>query len=82
MTTSVEINADTELTVDLETQIISITQMPIEISIDVPEAPEFTFGMPGPTGPPGPQGQWVSLTQAEYNALSPPDPETLYVIVE
>lgn len=35
----------------------------------------------GNVGPPGPQGQWVSLTQAEYDALSPPNPETLYVIV-
>lgn len=24
---------------------------------------------------------WVKLTQAEYDALSPPDPNTLYVIV-
>ncbi len=32
-------------------------------------------------GPPGPQGQWVALTQAEYDALTPPDPETLYIIV-
>lgn len=36
----------------------------------------------GPQGPPGEPGQWESMTQAEYDALNPPDPETLYVIVE
>jgi hypothetical protein len=30
---------------------------------------------------PGPPGQWVQVTQAEYDALSPPDPNTLYVVV-
>lgn len=39
-------------------------------------------GATGATGPAGPQGEWVSLTQVEYDALSPPDPNTLYVIVE
>ena len=29
----------------------------------------------------GPPGPWAQLTQAEYNALAPPDPNTLYVIV-
>ena len=38
----------------------------------------------GPQGPPGPQGipgPWTQITQAAYNALSPPNPTTLYVIV-
>lgn len=38
-------------------------------------------GIQGPPGPPGPPGQWTRLTRAQYDALSPPDPETLYVIV-
>lgn len=38
-------------------------------------------GPQGPTGPMGPEGEWVQLTQAEYNALAPPDPAVLYVIV-
>ena len=33
---------------------------------------------PGPVGPPGP---WTQITQAAYNALSPPNPATLYVVV-
>jgi len=35
----------------------------------------------GNVGPPGPPGQWISMTQAEYNALVEIDPDTLYVIV-
>jgi hypothetical protein len=35
----------------------------------------------GPQGPPGPEGQWLAMTQAEYDALSTKDPETLYVII-
>ena len=38
-------------------------------------------GIQGPPGPQGPPGQWVQLTQAQYNALSPPNSATLYVIV-
>jgi hypothetical protein len=37
-----------------------------------------TIGQPGPQGPPG---VWVQMTQAAYNALSPPNPTTLYVII-
>lgn len=40
-----------------------------------------SMGPAGSIGPPGPQGQWISLTQAEYDALNPPDPAVLYVIV-
>jgi hypothetical protein len=82
MSTSIEVNSDTELTIDLVTQEIDVKQIPIEVSISVPEAPDIVVGMPGPTGPPGPQGQWVSLTQVEYDALDPPDLDTLYVIVD
>lgn len=46
--------------------------------------PPGTPGTPGSAGPPGPQGdpgEWTEVTQTEYDALNPPDPETLYVIV-
>lgn len=48
------------------------------------QGPQGNTGPTGPQGPqgiPGPQGQWVSLTQAEYDALDPPNPDTLYVII-
>jgi hypothetical protein len=37
-----------------------------------------------PTGQPGPPGEdakWARMTQAEYDALNPKDPQTLYVII-
>jgi acetolactate synthase regulatory subunit len=36
----------------------------------------------GPRGPKGDSGEWVALTQSEYDLLSPPDPDTLYVIIQ
>jgi hypothetical protein len=42
-------------------------------------------GGPGPRGPaggPGPPATWTALTQAEYDALTTPDPTELYVITE
>jgi hypothetical protein len=53
----------------------------IDIDDSTPVGPT---GPPGPVGPPGPPGaaaKWAQLTQAQYDALSPPDPNTLYVIV-
>lgn len=46
-----------------------------------PRGVQGDTGVAGPIGPEGPQGQWTALTQAQYDALSPPDPDTLYVIV-
>ena len=31
---------------------------------------------------PQPPAPWVVLTQAEFDQLDPPDPDTLYIIVE
>lgn len=36
----------------------------------------------GPRGPKGDSGQWVALTQSEYDALNPPDPDILYIIIQ
>ena len=36
---------------------------------------------PGPQGPQGIPGPWTQITQAAYNALAPPNPATLYVII-
>jgi len=35
----------------------------------------------GPRGPKGDSVVWEQVTQAEYDELSPPDPNTLYVVV-
>ena len=59
-----------------------------EIGPQGPQGVQGVRGDVGPTGaastipgPQGPPGQWVQITQAAYNALSPPNPSTLYVIV-
>lgn len=36
----------------------------------------------GPRGPQGDSGQWIALTQNEYDLLNPPDPDILYVIIQ
>jgi hypothetical protein len=39
-------------------------------------------GPQGATGPAGTPGAlWTQITQAAYNALAPPNPTTLYVII-
>lgn len=39
-------------------------------------------GNTGPRGPQGESGQWMALTQSEYDLLDPPDPDVLYVIIQ
>lgn len=74
------IQAITEkITIDSE---IPDVDLIVESTPDVIVMASNSMGPPGPPGPPGPQGQWESMTQAEYDALTLPDPETLYVIVE
>ena len=53
-----------------------------------PQGPAGPKGDPGQTGaasmvpgPQGPPGIWTQLTQAQYNALAPPNASTLYVII-
>lgn len=49
-----------------------------------PQGPKGDTGDTGATGPQGPQGipgVWTQVTQAEYDALTPPDPAVLYIIV-
>jgi len=43
--------------------------------------PQGVQGVTGATGPTGPPGPWTQITQAAYNALSPPNPTVLYVII-
>jgi hypothetical protein len=52
-----------------------------DIDDSVPTGPTGPPGPVGPQGPPGAAAKWAQLTQAQYDALSPPDPNTLYVIV-
>jgi len=67
-----------ELTVVVEFDdvVVAIEELPTN------DVNMMLIGSVGPPGPPGSAGQWVSLTQAEYDALLVIDPEVLYVIVE
>jgi hypothetical protein len=71
-------NEDPEIVVHVENR-------PIAVTVTRPPGLEVSLAAgPGPVGPPGPQGppgQWAALTQAAFDALSPPDPDVLYVII-
>lgn len=73
----VSVTLQSQPTVTLQTTDIPTTQIIAAGNVGAP-GPQ---GPPGAPGPEGPQGEWVALTQAEYDALIPKDPETLYVIV-
>ena len=45
------------------------------------QGPQGLQGIQGATGNTGAPGQWTQVTQAQYNALAPPNPTMLYVII-
>jgi hypothetical protein len=45
-------------------------------------SPDVLVITAGNIGPPGPAGKWEAMTQSEYDLLNPPDPDTLYVIIQ
>lgn len=60
------------------------TELVVRDGAEGPEGPAGADGAPGAPGADGADGAaavWTQLTQAEYDALSPPDPGTLYIIV-
>lgn len=78
-----------ELNVTVSTEIKEITitvadELPsTELIVEsIPDVIVLASGNFGPVGPQGESAEWTALTQAEYDALSPPDPNILYVIVE
>jgi hypothetical protein len=46
-----------------------------------PQGATGATGLQGPQGVPGTAGTWTQITQAAYNALAPPSPTVLYVII-
>lgn len=52
------------------------------VVIERSTSPDVLVVAAGNIGPRGPEGKWVALTQNEYDQLNPPDPDTLYVIIQ
>ena len=80
-------------TVDVGPASVSLSGETGDYTLDfvVPEGPQGETGEMGPEGPQGPEGpegpagepdvNVVALSQSDYDALDPPDDNTLYVIV-
>lgn len=45
------------------------------------EGADGADGADGAEGPAGSDAVWTQITQAEYDALNPPDPDTLYLVI-
>ena len=73
----------TELQITVEKDDVSITVEPLPlVNVKVETIPNYQVILAGNIGPPGPPGKWEALTQSEYDLLTPPDPDTLYVIIQ
>jgi hypothetical protein len=73
----------TEFNVIVEKKEVLVTvQPPKSATIQYSPSPNVIIIAAGNVGPRGASGQWVALTQNEYDLLNPPDPETLYVIIQ
>lgn len=63
-------------------EILVTIEPPKSVSVETPITPDMIIVAAGNIGPPGPAGQWEALTQNEYDLLQPPNPDTLYVIIQ
>lgn len=73
----------TEFVVVAEKKDILVTvQPPKSTTIETQNPPGVIVIAAGNVGPPGPAGKWEAMTQSEYDLLNPPDPDTLYIIIQ
>jgi hypothetical protein len=65
---------------------MSLTDIHIQLGVSSANLtvtkPDIKVVAAGNLGPRGPAGKWEALTQNEYDLLNPPDPDTLYVIIQ
>ena len=72
-----------EFIVTAEKKDISVTIEELKsVEIETLQVPGFIVVASGNIGPRGPAGKWEALTQTEYDLLNPPDPDTLYIIIQ
>ena len=60
-------------------QVVTVKVTPPPV-IHLRVGPVGSQGPPGPAGADGADANWLSISQADYDLLAPPDPNTLYVI--
>lgn len=73
----------TEFNVVVEKKNVVVTVQPPQTArIEAPSTPGVIILAAGNVGPPGPSGKWEAMTQSEYDQLDPPDPDTLYIIIQ
>ena len=74
---------ESDIIVTAEKKEILVTVEPIKsATLQTRTTPGLLVIAAGNIGPPGPPGQWEAVTQSEYDLLNPPDPDTLYVIIQ
>ena len=72
-----------DIFVDIEQEVIDVVvEANRVIDVEKYSSSGLLVVAAGNVGPPGPPGKWLSLTQAEYDALVTTDPDTLYVIIQ
>lgn len=72
-----------DIFVDIEQEVTTvIVEAEKVVDVETYSSPGVIVVAAGNVGPPGPPGKWLALTQSEYDALTPPDPDTLYVIIQ
>lgn len=74
--------SDIIITVDKTKEVVVSVEPSKMRSIQMSTTPDVIVIAAGNVGPPGPEGKWEALTQNEYDLLNPPDPDTLYVIIQ
>lgn len=71
---------DLIIVVEKEDVVVKLEPQP-SVEIDAVNTTDVITILAGNVGSPGPQGKWTSMTQAEFDALTVVDPDTLYVII-
>lgn len=74
--------SDIIITVDKTKEVLISVEPSKSKTIQTSTTPDLLVVAAGNIGPPGPAGKWEALTQNEYDLLTPPDPDTLYVIIQ
>lgn len=73
---------DLDIVVNAQRVIQVETRTMQNLLVETETTPDLLVVLAGNIGPPGPAGKWKAMTQSEYDLLNPPDPDTLYIIIQ